>query len=192
MLRRWFRNGLGIWNILGIGKTPGLAHRKKPPSEAAMTTLKDFVKDTLSQISEGVSAFEDASDAKTRVRRPASRENLAGDATAAAGRLYLGASKGFATVVKFDVAVTTEETKEALGGAGIKVIQFNIGGGLDAKMLTFLQRLTYEPSFITSASNIRSLSRSAAQKELICWDNCAPRINTTRLSSNVVNLIFSL
>ena len=157
-----------------------------------MTTLKDFVKDTLSQISEGVSALEDASDAKTRVRRPASRENLAGDAAAAAGRLDLGAGNGFATVVKFDVAATTEETEAAHGSAGIKVIPFNIGGGLDAKMLTFLQRFTYELSFITSASNISSLSRSGVQKELICWDNCAPRINTTRLSSNVVKLIFSL
>jgi hypothetical protein len=182
---------VGISNILGIGKTPGLAHRKKPQSEAAMTTLKDFVKDTLSQISEGVSAFEDASDAKTRVQAGI-EGNLAGDAAAATGRLDLGAGKGFATVGKFNVAVTTEETEAAHGSAGIKVIPFNIGGGLDAKMLTFLQRFTYELSFITSASNISSLSRSGAQKELICWDNCAPRINTTRLSSNVVKLIFSL
>jgi hypothetical protein len=134
MSRRWF---MGIRNILAIGKTPGLAHRKKLQSEVAMTTLEDIVKEPLSQISEGVSALEDASDAKTRVRRPASRENLAGDAAAAAGRLYLGASKGFATVVKFDVAVTTEETKAAHGGAGIKVSQFNIGGGPDPIMLAF-------------------------------------------------------
>jgi hypothetical protein len=156
-----------------------------------MTTLKDFVKDTLSQISEGVSALEDASDAKTRVEAGI-KGNLAGDAAAAAGRLYLGVGKGFATVVKFDVAVTTEETEAAHGSPGIKVIPFDIGGGLDAKMLAFLWRLTSEPSFITSASNIRSLSRSAAQKELICWDNRAPRISTTRLSSNVAKLIFPL
>ena len=121
-----------------------------------MTTLKDFVKDTLSQISEGVSALEDASDAKTRVEAGI-KGNLAGDAAAAAGRLYLGVGKGFATVVKFHVAVTTEETEAAHGRAGIKVIPFDIGGGLDAKILAFLWRLTSEPSFITSASNIRSL-----------------------------------
>jgi hypothetical protein len=103
---------VGISNILGIGKTPGLAHRKKPQSEAAMTTLKDFLKDTLSQISEGVSAFEDASDAKTRVEAGI-KGHLAGDAAAAAGRLVFGASNGFATVVKFVVAVTTEETEAA-------------------------------------------------------------------------------
>lgn len=96
-----------------------------------MTTLKDFVKDTLSQISDGVSEFEDGSDAKARVEAGI-KGNLAGDAAAAAGLLYLGAGKGFATVVKFDVAVTTEETEAAHGSAGIKVIPFNIGGGLDA------------------------------------------------------------
>ena len=102
-----------------------------------MTTLKDFVKDTLSQISEGVSAFEDASDAKTRVEAGI-KGNLAGDAAVAAGRLDLGAGNEFATVVKFDVAVTTEETEAAHGSAGIKVIPFKMGGGLDAKMLDFL------------------------------------------------------
>tara|TARA_R110002072_G_scaffold27401_7_gene89051 strand:+ start:988 stop:1353 length:366 start_codon:yes stop_codon:yes gene_type:complete len=96
-----------------------------------MTTLKDFVRDTLSQITEGVTAFEDASDAKARVEAGI-KGNLAGDAAASAGLLYLGAGKGFATVVKFDVAVTTEETEAAHGSAGIKVIPFNIGGGLDA------------------------------------------------------------
>ena len=96
-----------------------------------MTTLKDFVKDTLSQISDGVSAFEAESDAKARVEAGI-KGNLAGDAAASAGLLYLGAGKGFATVVKFDVAVTTEETEAAHGSAGIKVIPFNIGGGLDA------------------------------------------------------------
>jgi hypothetical protein len=34
--------------------------------------------------------------------------------------------------VKFDVAVMTEESEVAHGSAGIKVILFNISGGLDA------------------------------------------------------------
>ena len=120
MLPGWIRR------FPGLGPDQGISR-----NEAEMTTLKDFVKDTLSQISEGVSEFEGSSDAKTRVEAGI-KGNLAGDAAASAGLLYLGAGKGFATVVKFDVAVTTEETEAAHGSAGIKVIPFNIGGGLDA------------------------------------------------------------
>gem|GEM_PF-691528 len=120
MLSNWMRR------LLGFAPEPGI-----PRNEVEMTTLKDFVKDTLSQISEGVTAFEESSDARSRVEAGI-KGNLAGDAAAAAGLLYLGAGKGFATVVKFDVAVTTEESEAARGSAGIKVIPFNIGGGLDA------------------------------------------------------------
>jgi hypothetical protein len=83
MLPNWFKR------LFGFSRKPDL-----PRNEVEMTTLKDFVKDTLSQISEGVIAFEESSDARPRVEAGI-KGKLAGHAAAAAGMLYLGAGKGF-------------------------------------------------------------------------------------------------
>ena len=102
-----------------------------------MTTLKDFVRDTLSQIAEGVDEFESSqtgTDQNAATARPeiATDPSDASKSTAAAGFLYLGYREGYATIVDFDVAVTTEENEAKKAGGGIKVVPFRVEGGLES------------------------------------------------------------
>jgi len=99
-----------------------------------MITLKEFVEQTLTQIAEGVNAFEEAhKDVKTTARpHMDTKGDLAGKSSSAAGLIYLGARDGYASLINFDVLVTEEDAESAKAGAGIKVMFARAGGDLEA------------------------------------------------------------
>ncbi len=95
-----------------------------------MTTLKDFVDETLSQITAGVEAFEKKqSDTDVTVKPLVSTSGeLAGTSISDAGLLYLGRIRGYATLVSFDIAIEEEEDSTKQANADLKVAFVNAGG----------------------------------------------------------------
>lgn len=103
-----------------------------------MIDLKDFVNQTLSQIVEGVNAFNDQhskQEGSTTVKAmPISGQGI--DEKAAANLAKMGFIKvgtwNYATVVNFDVAVVAEEGENAKAGGGLKIFPVQLGGNLEA------------------------------------------------------------
>ena len=87
--------------------------------------LKEFVKQTLSQIVEGAKDFEteqskDGATIKPRMDRVPNSEILAKNGVMFAG-FGTGDGIDYVTFINFDVAVTTEETGTTKKGGGIKI-----------------------------------------------------------------------
>ena len=90
-----------------------------------MTTLKEFIKETLTQITEAVSDFGAEHQSSGASPNPA----LAGPLPVESGLFSSGfndTTRRFDTImpVSFDVAVSAEESTAAGGGAGIRVLSF--------------------------------------------------------------------
>lgn len=99
-----------------------------------MITLKDFIKETLSEIADGVTAFEKAHEQSDVTAKPKmkTKGDLAGNAAGTAGLLYLGSRTGYATLVNFDVAITAEENEASKAGGGIRVYFAKAEGGVES------------------------------------------------------------
>lgn len=77
--------------------------------------LKDFVRQTITQVLEGVAdAQSDAMESDGFVNPP-----LSGTQSAAAGHGLLAGMGGAATIMQFDVALTAEDGKGTKGGIGV-------------------------------------------------------------------------
>lgn len=85
--------------------------------------LRDFVAETLTQITDGVR------DAQTRAAEHGSRVNpqILGGAAIAAQFGFLPADGGPAQIVQFDVALTVKEGTGTKGGIGISVGAVTLG-----------------------------------------------------------------
>jgi hypothetical protein len=93
--------------------------------------LKEFVRQTLTDILRAVS---DAGDDQTI--GPLIAPWGIGNCKLSEGSGAVTTTKGFLTVVKFDVAVTAETTDAAKGGGGFKVAVMSVGASAGAEAQT--------------------------------------------------------
>ncbi|WP_286791329.1 hypothetical protein [Thalassospira sp. UBA4513] len=107
-----------------------------------MTSLKDFIEQSLTEIVEGLEAFEKKTD-KATANPTLSNDNPPVEVLKSAGLIYLGLTDEntpdlarnkkfrYATMLDFDVAVTVSAAKAGDVGAkaSLQVVGVNIGGG---------------------------------------------------------------
>ena len=91
-----------------------------------MTTLKDFVKETLTQVVEGVAEFNSEQTAKNSGATTRPNPDMAVNAKDWFGANLMFVAHGlegatYATIIDFDVAISTEEAEAGKAGGGIKV-----------------------------------------------------------------------
>lgn len=105
-----------------------------------MLTLKDFVKETLKQITDGANEFEEECAGTGPTIFPRLETVPEPDVFAKYGAVFAGwrgdeeGSAAYATFVEFDVAVSVEEAESAKAGGGIHVAaMFKAGGDLESQ-----------------------------------------------------------
>lgn len=95
-----------------------------------MTTVQSFVAETLRQVRDAINDFNAESEDKVGPagKVQISRYRVGEEALIAAG--YISTTAGVATKVEFDIAITTAESNDVDGKAGIKVASLlELGGG---------------------------------------------------------------
>ncbi|WP_316976500.1 trypco2 family protein [Shumkonia mesophila] len=98
-----------------------------------MITLKEFVKDTLTQIVDAAGEFSSDRGSVGGTTNP-QVETVKTENWSENGLLFCrfnGKQAIYATVIEFDVALAVEETRTKKGEGGIKVSVLNAGGGLE-------------------------------------------------------------
>lgn len=81
-----------------------------------MTTLKEFMKETLTQIVEAAAEFSADNTEKGVTTNPQLYD------PAGAGFATIKHREGVATIIDFDVAISTEESEKVGAGGGIRVL----------------------------------------------------------------------
>ena len=93
-----------------------------------MITLKEFIRETLAQIMEGTTEARESSGANVSPKVPAKYDNLSDLG------LLPTRNGTMATMVKFDVAVTAEDSETAKAGGGVRVVSlFRADGELETE-----------------------------------------------------------
>ena len=91
--------------------------------------LKEFVSETLVQITEGVSDAQRRTEGQEGVQIS---PPLQGNLNTASEHGFVSTSKGKAQVVKFDVALTVTSSEKGKGGIGVFSGMLNCGGGVES------------------------------------------------------------
>lgn len=128
-----------------------------------MTTLKDFIKETFTQITEAAREFSEQVGEDSVSANP---QLAAGKSdTAAHGLFELHGKAGLATVVEFDVAIAPEESENGSAGGGIKVISaIRADGEIEATAInSTVSRVHFRIPLQLPAARER-LSRSAGPR----------------------------
>lgn len=110
-----------------------------------MITLKDFVKDTLAQITEGVAEFNSAQGDGVTASPKLAPAGLKTSDILQGGLIITSRIRGdsggteewkYATPVDFDVAVTATETEGTKAGASVRIVQVFSAGGEASSAVT--------------------------------------------------------
>ncbi|MBX3506939.1 MAG: hypothetical protein KF895_15785 [Parvibaculum sp.] len=93
-----------------------------------MLTLKDFIKETLSQIVVAVSEFSKEHEAIGATTNPKLQTSVKTSEWSNVGLIFSGwgedGGANYATLVDFDIALTAEDSENSKFGGGIRVLSF--------------------------------------------------------------------
>lgn len=135
-----------------------------------MITLKDFIKDTLDQIADATTEFNDSRGGTVAVDAAVHPSSATREDVGAAGFLMSDMIEGadgtrrfaFSILIDFDVAVTATESETSQASGGLKIVQvFSAEAGATAQETTAsVSRVKFRLPLRLSAATSRATEKS--------------------------------